>query len=174
MLFHAYEFIFLFLPISVAGFYFLFGRKARAALAWLIFCSLFFYGWWNPLYLPLILGSCFVNYLFGRALMASSSRGILSLGIGFNVLLLGYFKYVTFVSGFLADFLEGDWRVEDIVLPLGISFFTIQQIAYLIDAKQKRTTRHDLLGYLLFVTFFFALLVLGIFQFEFEGVYSAK
>ena len=154
MLFHAYEFIFLFLPISVAGFYFLVSRRIRAAMAWLILCSLFFYGWWNPAYLPLILGSCFVNYGFGRKLQNTPSRLILTLGIGFNLALLGYFKYAVFVSGVFADITAMNWRIEDIALPLGISFFTIQQIAYLVDAKEKRTAEHGWLEYLLFVTFF--------------------
>ena len=154
MLFHAYEFIFLFLPISLAVFYFLIGKRTRAAMAWLILCSLFFYGWWNPAYLPLILGSCFINYLFGRKLQQDPSRLILTLGIGFNIALLGYFKYAVFVSGVLADVTALNWRIEDIVLPLGISFFTIQQIAYLVDAKEKRTAEHGWLEYLLFVTFF--------------------
>ncbi len=154
MLFHAYEFIFLFLPISLAVFYFLIGKRTRAAMAWLILCSLVFYGWWNPAYLPLILGSCFINYLFGRKLQQDPSRLILTLGVGFNIALLGYFKYAVFVSGVLTDVTALNWRIEDIVLPLGISFFTIQQIAYLVDAKEKRTAEHGWLEYLLFVTFF--------------------
>ena len=154
MLFHAYEFIFLFLPISVAGFYFLISRRTRAAMAWLILCSLFFYGCWNPAYLPLILVSCFINYVFGRKLQQTPSRLILTLGVGFNLALLGYFKYAVFVSGVFADVTALNWRIEDIVLPLGISFFTIQQIAYLVDAKEKRTSEHGWLEYLLFVTFF--------------------
>ena len=154
MLFHAYEFIFLFLPISIAGFYFLISKQVRAAMVWLIVCSLFFYGYWNPAYLPLILGSCFINYVIGRYLQRTPSRMLLTLGVGFNLALLGYFKYAVFISGFFADATALNWRIEDIVLPLGISFFTIQQIAYLVDAKEKRTAEHGWLEYILFVTFF--------------------
>jgi D-alanyl-lipoteichoic acid acyltransferase DltB (MBOAT superfamily) len=154
MLFHSYVFMFVFLPVTMAGFALVCRRNLRLAMGWLVVCSLFFYGWWNPVYLSLLVVSCGVNFAFGKALERSPSPRTLILGIVFNLGLIGYFKYGMFLTGFWSDIAGVNWRLEDIILPLGISFFTFQQIAYLVDTHQQRTVEHGWLEYVLFVTFF--------------------
>ena len=99
MLFNSYEFILLFLPVTFLV-YFIFARKGQElAIAWLVLASLFFYGWWNPAYLVMIIGSTIFNFSMGRVLATSpphSRRGILSLAVGANLCLLGYYKYANF------------------------------------------------------------------------------
>jgi len=155
MLFNSYIFIFLFLPITLLGFH-LIGMRGyhRAALAWLVLASLFFYGWWNPVYLTLILGSMLLNYIIGVSLNQNSSRGILIFGIAINLILLGYFKYANFFVNNLNAISGSNFHLENILLPLAISFFTFQQIAYLVDAYRGETNEYHFLHYALFVTFF--------------------
>jgi D-alanyl-lipoteichoic acid acyltransferase DltB (MBOAT superfamily) len=144
-----------FLPLALGGF-FAFGIRGqqRLALGWLTLMSLVFYGWWNPVHVPLLIASMGCNYLLGRRLGQRPSRALLVAGVLGNVLLLGYFKY----TGFAVETLDGvfglDWTVPHIVLPLAISFFTFQQIAYLSDAHDGVAVEHDFLNYCLFVTFF--------------------
>ena len=158
MLFNSPIFIFLFLPITLAGFYW-FGRRESQVLTlgWLILASLIFYGYWNPIYLLLILGSVAVNYSIGRRLYSYETRGRrgwMWLGIALNLGLLGYFKYAGFLSGIASAMLGGGLRIEDVVLPLAISFFTFQQISFLVDACRHETSQPHWLSYLLYVTFF--------------------
>jgi len=158
MLFNSPIFIFLFLPVTLAGFYW-FGRRESQVLtlSWLILASLVFYGYWNPIYLLLILGSVAVNYSIGRHLYSYETRGRrgwMWLGITLNLGLLGYFKYAGFLSGIAGAMLGGGLRIEDVVLPLAISFFTFQQISFLVDACRHETSRPHWLSYLLYVTFF--------------------
>lgn len=145
MLFNSFEFIFLFLPITVAGYYFLIRLKQKyLPQVWLVLASLLFYGWWNPWDLPVIITSIVVNYLCGD-LIAQDGRpqifrkSLFCLGICFNLGLIIYFKYAGFLSenlGIISDFKP---QLSAIILPLGISFFTFQQIAYLVDAYRGRT-----------------------------------
>jgi len=160
MLFNSYTFILLFLPVTVAVFCLLgrFGR-VRDSIVWLVVASLFFYGFWNPIYLLLIIGSIAFNY--GCGLLISRSdygsrrrRMFLVLGIAANLGLLGYFKYYNFFSDSIGLALGFNWKIAPIVLPLAISFFTFQQIAYLADVKRNQCSEHDFLRYCLFVTFF--------------------
>ncbi|MEQ8235490.1 MAG: MBOAT family protein [Syntrophomonadaceae bacterium] len=160
MLFNSYEYIFLFLPVSIAV-YFLLCRLASANLAksWLVLSSLFFYSWWNIAYLPLILVSILVNFAVGSALTrpptrALSPKAILVIGIAFNLLLLGYFKYTDFFIHNINLALGTALPLLHIVLPLGISFFTFTQIAYLVDAYRAQAKEYQLVNYALFVTFF--------------------
>jgi alginate O-acetyltransferase complex protein AlgI len=155
VLFNSSSFLFGFLPVVLAGFFIFSGlNQQRLAGAWLTCASLFFYGWWNPAYLPLLLASMIFNYVLGGYLVRKPRRPLLAVGIAANVLLLGYYKY----SGFLiqtVDQLAGlDWAFPNIVLPLAISFFTFQQIAYLVDAHDGAVVEHDFLNYCLFITFF--------------------
>jgi D-alanyl-lipoteichoic acid acyltransferase DltB (MBOAT superfamily) len=161
VLFNSSVFLFAFLPLTLLAFYVLGGLgKLRTAIAVLVLASLFFYGWWNPIYLPLILGSMLTNYFIGRSLqklrLAGSTRlkPLLIVGITFNLGLLGYFKYANFFAGNLNWALGTDYNLAHIVLPLAISFFTFQQIAYLADVYQGKAQEIDLLRYALFVTFF--------------------
>jgi len=160
MLFNSHEFLFFFLPAVLAGYWWLNGHAApRIALGWLVAASLFFYGWWNPAYLWILVLSMAGNYAFGRAIAASRSDGaggatLVALGVAANLGLLSYFKY----SGFLLDNLGAltgeDWSPAQIILPLGISFFTFQQIAYLADCRSFGTAERDFVKYGLFVSFF--------------------
>ena len=155
MLFNSYTFIFLFLPIVLGGYALACRIGTRAGMAWLVVASLFFYGWWNPVYLWLILGSVGVNYFFGCALTNRPTKRLLALGVCLNHGLIGYFKYAGFFGDNMYSSATGiPFEFGDILLPLGISFFTFQQIAYLVDSYQGRTVRHGWLEYILYVTFF--------------------
>lgn len=162
MLFNSFEFIFIFLPITFF-LYFYFNRKrlALASKAWLVFASLFFYSWWNAAYLPLILGSILFNFAVGTTLCKSitdrlvpTRKAILFVGIAANILLLAYYKYVDFFIGTTNAILSTHLDFINVVLPLGISFFTFTQIAYLVDAYRGEIKEMDYLNYSLFVTFF--------------------
>ena len=97
MLFNSYEFIFLFLPVTLLIYVILVhNRKKEAAMTWLVVASLFFYGWWNPVYLLLIIGSMLFNYYTGVQLSNRQNRLILGIAIAVNLGLLGYFKYANF------------------------------------------------------------------------------
>lgn len=157
MLFNSYIFLFLFLPVMVTGFLAL-GRAGlrQWAIGWLVLGSLFFYGWWNPRYLSLILGSILFNYAMGLRLTRGGrgGRALLTLGIAANLTLLGYFKYANFFVRNL-NFMAGiELHLPPIVLPLAISFFTFQQITYLVDSYLGETREYNFLHYCLFVTFF--------------------
>jgi len=159
MLFNSYAFIFAFLPVAVAGFFALQRLAgAQAAIAWLVLASLFFYGWWNPAYLALIGFSILFNYGVGtrltRGLAPGAAKALLALGVAVNLGLIGYFKYANFFADTLAAATGSDAQLAPIVLPLAISFFTFQQIAYLVDAYRGQTGRYGFLRYALFVTFF--------------------
>ncbi len=155
MLFNSYVFIFIFLPLTLLGFFAL-GRRGHRelAIAWLVLASLFFYGWWNPVYLLLLLASIVVNYSLGRSLSHRSSKPLLGLGIAFNLGLLGYFKYANFFVENINLLLNSNIYLDRIVLPLAISFFTFQQISYLVDAFKGYTKEYSFLHYCLFVSFF--------------------
>ncbi len=163
MLFNSPVYIFLFLP-AVLAFYFLLlrYRMILAGNSWLVLASLFFYGYWNPLYLPLIIGSMLVNYGVGSVLSRSSSGGkrdvskksVLVGAVSLNLALLGYYKYADFFLENLNAFSGAEFGLLRLALPLAISFFTFQQIAYLVDSYQGQTQEYDFLNYCLFVTFF--------------------
>ena len=160
MLFSSHIFLFLFLPLTLGGFC-LFARflGPKPAKNWLTLTSLVFYGWWNPIYTVLIVASMLVNFFLGRHIATTvragrSGHGWLVFGVTANLLLLGYYKYANFfVNNFNALFGTG-WNIGQIILPLGISFFTFTQIAYLVDARRGVACEYDLGDFLLFITFF--------------------
>jgi len=163
MLFNSYEFLFLFLPVTFAVYFFLNGKRLLlAANSWLLCSSLFFYSWWNVKYLPLLLGSILFNYTIGNLLTdyeslrkkPVSKKSILVVGLGCNLLLLGYFKYTDFFIANISRVSGAALPLQHIVLPLGISFFTITQIAYLVDSFEGLVEERNLLDYAQFVTFF--------------------
>lgn len=156
MLFNSHEFIFIFLPIVLFSFYFLGKRFGHGiAMVWLVLASLFYYTWWNPVYIWLILLSMLFNYGMGFALTAKKGkRSLLAFGVVANLALLGYYKYANFFVNTVNDLIDASFNLNNIVLPLAISFFTFQQIAYLVDAYQGKTEEHSFLHYALFVTFF--------------------
>ena len=160
MLFNSYIFIFFFLPIAFFGYFLLQSKRySHVAKVWLVGCSLFFYSWWNVSYLPLILVSLIVNYMVGSMLQTRQKRGfspklLLSSGLLFNILLLGYFKYRDFFIENINTVFATDFTLLHLMLPLAISFFTFQQIAYLVDCYQKEGENYSFINYTLFVTFF--------------------
>ena len=163
MLFNSFEFIFLFLPITLALFFYIGKTKENVRrqlpIVWLIVASLIFYGWWKPLNLPLIVLSIAINYYLGYWLGNCRSKSqvkkpLLIAGILFNLGLIGYFKYSGFILSNLNRTIGTSFSLPAIVLPLAISFFTFQQIAYLVDAYRGETQEYDLCKYILFVCFF--------------------
>ena len=156
MLFNSYEFVFLFLPATLLG-YHLLGkmRLTRAATIFLVAASLFFYARWRIAYLPLLLGSIITNYTLVSLLIRGHKKKLwLWLGLAFNVGLLGYFKYADFFIGNLNAVSGSEFNLMRIVLPLGISFFTLQQIAYLVDVYEGLVKKQNFVDYALFVSFF--------------------
>ena len=159
MLFNSYIFILIFLPITLMGYYFFSMRSnPRIAIFLLVIASLFFYGWWNPSYLGLILTSILFNYWNSRFISRSTgaSRKYFSIfGIAANLALLGYFKYANFfLENLNVLFFDSVFHLSNIVLPLAISFFTFQQIAFIVDTYKGEVDEHSFLDYCLFVTFF--------------------
>lgn len=159
MLFNSYFFIFCFLPVTLAVFFVIGARgHHRIAISWLVAASLFFYGWWNPSYLGLILASVLFNYSVGVALgepgAGHTRKLLLIFGVTANLCLIGYFKYTNFFIDTFNTVLRTEYNLKTIILPLAISFFTFQQIAYLVDAYRKKTREYNFLHYCLFITFF--------------------
>ena len=163
MLFNSYEFIFVFLPITFFVYFYLNSKRlTTASKAFLVFSSLFFYSWWNIAYLPLILISMLFNYVIGNSLNSKkeenkksfSKKSILIFGIAANLSLLGYFKYADFFIENFNIVAQTNINLFNLLLPLAISFFTFQQIAYLVDSYRQETKEYDFLNYALFVTFF--------------------
>ena len=161
MLFNSYVFLFVFLPVVLAG-YFLLGRlRPLYAAGWLTAASLAFYGWWNPLYVWLLLASIAVNYACGRALAAAVSGGaaararrLMIFAVAANLGVLGYYKYANFFLDALNHLSGSALSLGEIVLPLGISFFTFTQIAFLADVYAGKAREYNLVHYGLFVTYF--------------------
>lgn len=158
MLFNSYFFIFLFLPITLIVFYKLNEYSSQAAISWLVIASLFFYGWWNPIYIGLIILSILFNFIVSEIISAQQSHHLKKLlliaGVTFNLLLLGYFKYANFFINNINTVFSTSISLNEIILPLAISFFTFQQIAYLVDNYQSKASEHSFIHYCLFVTFF--------------------
>ena len=157
LLFNSYEFMFLFLPLTFAGFFFLGHRgKKEWATLWLVLASFFFYGYWDMRYVPLLFGSICFNYFVGRQLEVNNGhKGWLTFGIVINVLLLGYFKYTDFFLSTVNDVAGANlFDLPHIVLPLGISFFTFTQTAYLVDAYRGEAKNQSFVTYCEFVTIF--------------------
>lgn len=156
MLFNSAEFILAFLPLGWLVYFWLNRRRLTlAGKVWLVLASLFFYGWWNPAYLGLILVSIAVNFALGSALArAPGQRPLLFLGVAFDLGLLAYFKYADFFVANLNAVFGAGWPLPGVVLPLAVSFFTFTQIAYLVDSYRGAAREYDLLNYALFVTFF--------------------
>lgn len=163
MLFNSYEFL-IFLPLVVAV-YFLLNRQRLtiAAKLWLLSSSFFFYAYMDVSFLPILLLSIGVNFLIGKALGGGGqgteapdrvAKGVLTLGVVFNLGLLGVFKYTDFFIRNYNFLLSEEVRLTGLILPLGISFFTFQQISFLVDSYKGTVREHGLLDYSLFVSFF--------------------
>ncbi|MBM7649326.1 alginate O-acetyltransferase complex protein AlgI [Bacillus ectoiniformans] len=159
MLFNSFEFIFLFLPIVLVVYFILAGKhKHHLSIFWLVAASLFFYSWWNPIYSILIIGSMAFNYGIGKWMNRIEDepfrKKLLIFGIVGNVGLLGYFKYADFFIKNINFAFDANISLLHLMLPLAISFFTFQQIAYLVDTYRHETKEYNFLTYSLFVTFF--------------------
>jgi len=158
VLFNSVEYIFIFLPIVFFIYYYLNEKRLlTASKAFLVFASLFFYSWWNVAYLPLILISMLFNYTIGNSFVKNkniSNKSILIFGVIANLSLLGYFKYADFFIENINQVSNNDISLLHLALPLAISFFTFQQIAYLVDSYRGETKEYDFLNYAIFVTFF--------------------
>ncbi len=158
MLFNSYNFLFGFLPICLLVASLLARLRHREPyLWWLVIASVTFYGWQNLTLMGIFLSSIVVNHLFSRRLMRREDRHkfvVLTLAVIANLFFLGYFKYLNFFVNSANAVLGTDWAFGKIALPLGISFYTFQQIAYLVDVYRGEVTEHKFLEYSLFVTFF--------------------
>jgi alginate O-acetyltransferase complex protein AlgI len=161
MLFNSFSFLLFFLPAMLVGFFLLARLGHRQAAGWLTLGSLFFYGWWDARYLPLLIGSILFNYLVGIAIARAQSasqgaraRRLMQLGILADLALLAYFKYCNFFIDNL-EWLSGrEISSLQVILPIGISFFTFTQIAFLVDTYRREVQEYDLVHYGLFVTYF--------------------
>jgi len=169
MLFNSYVFIFAFFPIVFFGF-FQIGKTSHAlASLWLTAASLFFYGWWDIRYVALLLTSIAFNYAAGYVIghrvargrsgfiptdFVSQSKILLASAIAVNLILLGYFKYANFFVTNLNHLSGTSLNLDEIILPLGISFFTFTQIAFLVDTYQGKVNEFKFVHYTLFVTYF--------------------
>jgi alginate O-acetyltransferase complex protein AlgI len=156
VLFNSFEFLFLFLPFTLMVFFVIGAQQHhRVAVSWLISASLFFYAWWNPTYLGLLIFSLLFNYSMGIILSSKNkSKPILTIGVILNLGFLAYFKYTNFLIENMNYIFNENYNLDHIILPLAISFFTFQQIAYLVDAYRGETREYNFLHYSLFVTFF--------------------
>jgi D-alanyl-lipoteichoic acid acyltransferase DltB (MBOAT superfamily) len=156
MLFNSVPFLFVFLPVALAGFFLLGSLRWRTgAVLWLALASLAFYGWADPSrLLPILLASIAFNFLVGRALLVWRSPVHLALGFLGNLVLLGHFKYAGFLTEVFGSVTGAAVRPPHVLLPIGISFFTFTQIAFLVDAYRQEASAYTPWHYLLFVTFF--------------------
>ena len=155
MIFSSFEFIYLFMPITLGGFLALRAiRSENGIINWLIACSLVFYASWNPAYLALLLASIALNYALHRLLVRLREAYFLHLGVALNLCAIGYFKYAGFFVDTSNTVLGTDYSIGAIILPLAISFFTFQQIAFLVETWRGNVAPTDFRRYVLFVTFF--------------------
>ena len=161
MLFNSYAFIFLFLPLAWLLFFRIGRTSSGLAAAWLALASLLFYAWWSPVYVALLLGSVVCNFLFGAQIahFRAAGRGrrsalLLVIAVTANLALLAYFKYTDFFVSAWDQMTGADWQLAPILLPIGISFFTFTQIAFLVDTYRGLVTEYKFVHYLLFVTYF--------------------
>lgn len=159
MLFNSYVFILLFLPLCLVGYFGLnHFKKYNLAQAFLLGMSLWFYGYFNVSYLAIILVSIVVNYLF-TLLMARAAQPLLRkllviTAVLLNLGILFYYKYFDFFLMNLNRFAHTDFALHNILLPLGISFFTFQQVSYVVDAYRGEVQQYNFLQYASFVAYF--------------------
>jgi alginate O-acetyltransferase complex protein AlgI len=160
MLFNSYVFIFAFLPLTLGIFFAAAGFRSEYAQWWLAIASLYFYAYWDNSFLPLLLGSTAFNYLAGRAIelikreRPSWRTPALMVAVTCNLALLGYFKYAAFFQNIVEQTMGLPGLAQAAPIPLGLSFFTFTQIAYLADVTYVDNAESDPVRYALFVNFF--------------------
>jgi alginate O-acetyltransferase complex protein AlgI len=166
MLFNSYTFIFVFLPAVLAG-CFIFAKlwSARAAQLWLIAASLYFYASWNLVYFPLLLFSIFCNYSIAKLITNSANparrRFLLLFAVAINLSTLAYYKYANFFVSSLDTLTGANFSFSAILLPLGISFYTFQQLTLLADMKNRRPDQPLRFHHFLLFVIFFPHLIAG-------------
>ena len=160
MLFNSYVFMLAFLPLTLL-IYFLLGRlpeRIQLNKLFLVLASFVFYGYNNPSYVPIIVCSILVNYALSQLMLRAEKKAVrlplMLLGLLLNLGVLFYFKYHDFFAENMNAFLGTSWTLYHLALPLGISFFTFQQLSYVIDSYRRTVPRYNILDYALFVTFF--------------------
>lgn len=155
MLFNSYIFIFLFLPVTLIGYYLLnYYRKFDLGKLFLTFMSMWFYAYFNVKYLLILVVSILVNYILHCLLCRNKLKWLMVSGVFLNLALLGYFKYYDFFLENINQLFKTSFFLKHIALPLGISFFTFQQISFVVDTYKGETEKHNFLDYALFVCFF--------------------
>ena len=161
MLFNSLPYIFVFLPIVVVIYWLLLkNHLVFISKIWLVIASIAFYSWWDPKYTTLLLFSMLINFAIGSSFRAkifneaSNRKKLLIFGLLVNIAILGYFKYMNFFIDNINYIFHSHIAIAKIILPLGISFFTFTQIAYIVDAYKKEADEYNFINYLLFVTFF--------------------
>src|SRR3954468_21630198 len=159
MVFSSFPFIFGFLPVALLGSFVAARLGPKPAGVWLVLASLAFYAYWRLDFLPLLLISIAFNYTIGDLLVRTKARpglqqAVFLLGVGADLLALFYYKYAAALAASLGFRTVAGTPLHNIILPLGISFFTFTQIGYLVDVKQEVAKTRDPLSYALFVTFF--------------------
>lgn len=157
MIFSSPEFIFAFLPVTFFIYFILNKFKfIYFGKLWLVIASLYFYSYWSLNYLPLMLGSIIINYSLGVQLAKGAARKkiMLTAGIIANLAVLCYYKYANFFLDNINVLTGSGYYIEGIILPIGISFYTFTQIAFLVDSYKGNAKEYDLVNYSLFVTFF--------------------
>lgn len=154
MLFTSALFAWVYLPIVLAGFFVIGKWSERGAALWLFLASLVFYAAWMPEFTLLLLVSITFNYVVGQRIGALRSKAWLTVGVTINLLLLAYFKYAGFLLSNINALAGTEWSLGQIVLPIGISFFTFTQIAFLVDSYAKGVREPSFVHYGLFVTYF--------------------
>ena len=153
MLFSSQVFILIFLPTALVLWYLpLLNRRGRLFI--LLICSLTFYAFWDPRFLPLLSATIIFNWLISRLYAAQQHQIWLLGGILVNLLVLGFFKYLNFLAENFLGLVGIEHKPIGIVLPLGISFFTFQQISYLADLRKGGNAYYSLLDYAAYVSFF--------------------
>jgi D-alanyl-lipoteichoic acid acyltransferase DltB (MBOAT superfamily) len=157
MVFNSFLFIGIFFPVTVCGFYFLARKSHRLAAMWLVLASFTFYGSWDYRYVPILVSSIGINFWACRRIISarpSHRKRWLTAAIAFNLILLGFFKYVNFFIVSINDVTGGTLPAINILLPIGISFFTFTQISLLVDAYHEKITGLDFTHYVLFASYF--------------------
>jgi alginate O-acetyltransferase complex protein AlgI len=153
MLFNSQIFLLVFLPVTLIGYYLTAARDSWR-LGWLLLASLVFYGYWDIRFLPLLSFSVVMNWSLARLYGVAGHPAVPLVGVAANLLMIGVFKYANFFAGSLFLVAGGGFNPWDIVLPLGISFFTFQQISYLLDLRRGQAPVYPFGQYALYVTFF--------------------
>jgi alginate O-acetyltransferase complex protein AlgI len=159
MLFTTVPFLLMFLPLVLAGFFLLGRWRPSLAALWLLLASLFFYGFWMPEFVLLLLGSIAMNFAIGMRIAHAEDatrarRAWLVLGVTLNLALLGYFKYANFFVANVNAVFGAEWKPAQVILPIGISFYSFTQIAFLVDTYRNKVREFNAVHYGLFVTYF--------------------